>query len=84
MEKEQRGQMAQALLANDLLKETFETLEEVYIAAWKAARTQEAREDAHRYVQLLSKFKDHLASLALTGELESRRLAELKGRRFNF
>ncbi|TNE39200.1 MAG: hypothetical protein EP347_05050 [Alphaproteobacteria bacterium] len=83
MEKEQRGQMAQALLGNDLLKETFAALEEIYITAWKAARTQDAREDAHRYVHLLGKFKEHLASVALTGELESRRQAELKGRRFN-
>jgi hypothetical protein len=84
MEKQLRGQKAEALLNDGLLKEAMIALEEAYVAAWKKARTAEAREDAHRYVSLLTNFKNHLSSVVLTGALDAKRQAELQGRRFTW
>ena len=81
MEKQLRGQRAQELLRNEILLQSLKEMEEHYIEAWKKGRTIEVREDAHRYVTLLSNFKDHLSSLVLTGALDAKRIAELEGRR---
>ncbi len=84
MEKEVRGQRAQALLKDKLLIESLGALEELYTEAWRRGRTLAAREDAHRYVTLVEKFREHLTSLVLTGTLEGKRKADLEGRRFTW
>lgn len=52
-----------------------------YVAEWKKAKTIEAREDAHRYVSLIEKFKLSLNAVALSGELASQAIA-LKDKRW--
>ncbi len=79
-DKVERGQRAEILLKDPLLQATLEGLEEEYVKAWKQARTLDAREDAHRLVRLVGRFRDHLASLAFTGTLTSRQSADLEGR----
>lgn len=78
--KVERGQRAEILLKDPLLRQTLEGLEDEYVKAWKQARTLDAREDAHRLIHLIERFRDHLASLAFTGTLTSRQSADLEGR----
>lgn len=79
-DKVERGQRAEILLKDPLLRQTLEGLEDEYVKAWKQARTLDAREDAHRLVRLIERFRDHLASLAFTGALTSRQHRDLEGR----
>lgn len=79
-DKVERGQRAEILLKDPLLRQTLNGLEAEYVKAWKQARTLDAREDAHRLVRLIDRFRDHLASLAFTGTLTSRQSADLEGR----
>lgn len=79
-DKVERGQRAEILLKDPLLRQTLAGLEEEYIKAWKLARTLDAREDAHRLIHLIERFREHLASLAFTGTLTSRQSADLEGR----
>lgn len=79
-DKVERGQRAEILLKDPLLRQTLEGLEDEYVKAWKQARTLDAREDAHRLIHLIERFRDHLASLAFTGTLTSRQSADLEGR----
>lgn len=50
-------------------------LEAEYIKQWRAATTPEAREDAHRYVTLIEKFRGVLNATALSGRLASEAIA---------
>jgi len=81
LNKEDRGHQARLLLDHHLTQEVLDGLEQSYLAAWRAAKTVEAREDCHRYVTLLGKLKADLGSIALTGdiELEEKRLREIRG-----
>lgn len=79
-DKVERGQRAEILLKDPLLRQTLAGLEDEYVKAWKQARTLDAREDAHRLVRLIERFRDHLASLAFTGTLTSRQQRDLEGR----
>ena len=80
MDKVERGQRAEILLKDPLLRDTFAELENEYVKAWKQARTLDAREDAHRLIRLLERIKDHLASMAFTGQLTNKQTADLEGR----
>lgn len=79
-DKVERGQRAEILLKDPLLRQTLKGLEEEYIKAWKQAKTLDAREDAHRLIHMIERFREHLASLAFTGALTSRQNADLEGR----
>jgi hypothetical protein len=81
MRHEERGDRARLLLEDELMAEAFSALDAHYVRAWRDARTTEAREDAHRYVTLLEKFKAHLKSLVTTGEMTKRAVKELEGRK---
>lgn len=81
MDKIQRGIAAQSLLDNELLKECFATLGDTYTQAWFDGKTAEAREDCHRYVQLIAKLKQDIQSIATTGAFEQKRLNELEGKK---
>lgn len=52
-----------------------------YVNRWKKAETVEAREDAHRYVTLIEKFKTSLNAVALSGAMASEAIA-LKDKRW--
>jgi len=81
LDKEQRAQHARTLLNDPLMEEAFSELEETYISAWRKAGTVEAREDAHRYVTLIGKVKEHLSQQLMGGEMAARDRRELEGRR---
>lgn len=74
-DKVERGQRAEILLKDPLLKQTLEGLEDEYVKAWKQARTLDAREDAHRLIHLIERFRDHLASLSVA--ISEHRTSEL-------
>jgi hypothetical protein len=79
MDEIQRGLQAQALLENQYLRDALNALDQQYHAAWRNAKTVEAREDCHRYVCLIEKLVADLQSTATTGKLKEARLKELEG-----
>ena len=81
MDKLQRGISAQALLENEIFRETMNTLDGYYTAAWRAAKTPDAREDCHRYVKLIESLIADIQSVATTGKLEQARQNEIEGKR---
>ena len=56
-----------------MFKECIGKLEAKYTEAWKASKTVEAREDAHRYMMLIEWFVHDFQSIANTGNLEKMR-----------
>jgi hypothetical protein len=79
--KVERGVLAEHLLANELLNEVLSGLDGEYHKAWRNAQTPEAREDLHRYVKVLERFVTDLKEIALTGQIEQKRLNELEGKK---
>lgn len=73
-----RGQAAEALLSNELFRETLNQLDDAYTAAWRQAKTVEAREDCYRYVKLVEKLITDIQSVSTSGQLEQARLKELE------
>ena len=80
MDKIARGIAADHLLKNELLREILNTMDEAYTAAWRAAKTVEAREDCHRYATLLTNFVADIQSVANTGAIEAERQRQLEGK----
>lgn len=78
MDKINRGLQAKALLENELFREVLNTLDEVYTAAWREAKTPEAREDLHRYVKVCERIVTDIQSIANTGVIEQARQDELE------
>jgi hypothetical protein len=78
-----RGAQAERLLSDELLAESFNTLEEKYINSWIAtdARDTDARERLFQAVHVVRKVRDHLRVVMQRGEIEAKRIAELQGRR---
>lgn len=56
------------------------SLEAVYTSVWKSGKTVEAREDAHRYVTLIEKFKADLKARLMGGQMAESRIKELEGK----
>lgn len=79
-ERAHRGEETRRLLENPILIEALSLLETRYIEAWKTAKTVEAREDAHRYVQLKKLFESDLKALVNDGQFAADRLKELEGK----
>lgn len=78
MDKINRGYQAKALLENELFREVLNTLDEVYTAAWREAKTPEAREDLFRYVKVCERIVTDIQSIANTGVIEQARQDELE------
>lgn len=76
-----RGQRAEQLLNEELLTETLDILEKVYLASLRHGKTLEDRETAHKYLEILDRFKGHLRSVVAQGSMTARQLDELEGRR---
>jgi hypothetical protein len=77
-----RGQRADALLKDELLRECFDALEREYIEAWRnsPARDTDGRERLWQAVQVIGKMHDHLVKVLNDGKLaqnELNRLTEL-------
>jgi len=74
-----RAVRAQELLDNELLIETFRTLEENYTSAWRATTIDDVagREKLFLAINSLGKERDHLASVVAHGKLARAELKEL-------
>ena len=80
---------AQELLDNDLLTETFKTLEVNYTAAWRATVIDDVagREKLFLAINIVSKVRDHLNAVVANGKLaqaELKELAQIAERRRRF
>lgn len=78
-----RGERAQRILEEQIVVDALDTLERQYIAAWRSAKTVEAREDCHRYIKVLEKFKAHFGQAMGDGAMARRELSEISGKRFS-
>lgn len=76
--KEQRAIEAQRILESEVTQEALVKLEADYLRYWRQGKTVEQREDAHRYVTILDRFRGHFRSLIMTGELEAQHRAQLQ------
>ncbi len=74
-----RAVRAQELLDNELLTETFRTLEENYTSAWRATTIDDVagREKLFLAINIVGKVRDHLASVVANGKLARAELKEL-------
>jgi len=74
-----RAVHAKALLENELLNEAFATLEESYIAAWRATRhdDQAGREKLFLAVNVIGKVKEHINTVIANGKLAQAELNKL-------
>lgn len=80
--EEQRGRDADALRANPLFVEAFDTIEREIEQAWKdsPARDEAGREKLWLMLQLLARVKRHVESVSLTGQMARKTLRERLGR----
>jgi hypothetical protein len=81
-----RAEQAQRILSDPLVVEAFATLERDCVEEWRRApaRDVEGRERLWLMLKLVEKLRQHFAGLVETGQLASRRIAELeKERRLN-
>ena len=72
---------AQALLADELLTESFKGLEEAYAAAWRSTTIDDVsgREKLFLAINVVGKVRDHLTAIVANGKLaqaELRQIAE--------
>jgi len=80
---------AQELLDNELLTETFKTLEENYASAWRSTVIDDVagREKLFLAINIVGKVHDHLNAVIANGKLaeaELRELAQITERRRRF
>ncbi|HEY7246258.1 MAG TPA: hypothetical protein VH678_20485 [Xanthobacteraceae bacterium] len=66
-----RGVRAEALLNDELLQESFATLDANYVQAWRTApvRDVEMREKLWQAVNIVGKVKEHLTKIVNDGKL---------------
>ena len=82
-----RGERAQAILEDPLVREAFAALEAECLAEWRhaPARDVEGRERLWLTLKLVERLQRHFESLVADGKLASERLAQLgRERRFPF
>ena len=84
MDKAERGHQAAMLLEHPLIKEVLSELDAEYHAAWREAKTVEAREDLYRYVKVVERISIDLQTIAQTGQLERARIQELEAGKKGF
>ncbi len=74
-----RGGRAKQLLGDELLAEAFKTLEDAYIAAWRATKPDATadREKLFIAVNMVGKVRDHLTSVASNGSIAQAELNKL-------
>lgn len=75
-----RGERAERILAEPLVKEAFEKIEAEIIEAWKnsAADDERGRENAFLLQRLLRNFREHFEQWVRTGEAAKRELLEIE------
>ena len=80
---------AQELLDNELLTETFKTLEDNYASAWRSTVIDDVagREKLFLAINIAGKVRDHLNAVVANGKLahaELKELAQIAERRRRF
>lgn len=70
---------AQELIDNELLTEAFGTLEQNYVAAWRATTVEDVsgREKLFLAINIVGKVRDHLTAAVANGKLAQAELKEL-------
>lgn len=76
-----RGKRAEQLLEDEILVESLEFLEASYLAILRHGKTLEQREEAHKYLSVLDRFKAHLKSVVVHGSMSAKQIEELEGRK---
>lgn len=76
MDKIERGLAAEHLLKNELLQQILNDLDGMYHAKWRNAVTVDGREDLFRYVKVLEQITKDIRTIAMTGKLEEKRMAD--------
>jgi len=78
LEEQDRGAKAEALLKNSVLSDSFKSLDELYLEAWKSTSIeQEAqREKIFQMYQALQTFRGHLEEMVTTGKLASSQIEQ--------
>jgi len=84
-----RAARAEALLDDELLRESFDALEQSYVAAWRATAVDDTagREKLFLAINIVGKVRGHLAGVVANGKLaraELKELAETAERRKRF
>jgi hypothetical protein len=84
-----RATRAQKLVDDELLVEAFTTLEEAYIAAWRATTIEDVsgREKLFLAINIVGKVRSHLNTVVTDGKLaaaELKQLAETAERKKRF
>lgn len=76
-----KGQHAQRLLDDEVLKGAFETLRTEYLKAWEAsqARDSDGRERLWQAVQIVGKVQSHLVSVVNSGTLAKAEIDAMNG-----
>lgn len=74
-----KGLRAQELLDNELLIESFKTLDENYTSAWRATVIDDVagREKLFLAINIVGKVRDHLNAVVANGKLAQAELKEL-------
>lgn len=70
---------AQNLLDNELLAETFASLEEAYIEAWRSTTLDQGagREKLYLAINIVHKVREHLTTIVNDGKLAASQLRDL-------
>jgi hypothetical protein len=72
----ERAAVAQQFLESEIVKEIFDTLEAIYLKAWKASEPRDVagREMVHQRLQALDKLKSDLELVAAHGRMASQQI----------
>lgn len=68
-QKSQRGKDAQAVLDNPAYQDAYAQIEARLVDTWKAARTQDEREECHQLLRVLEKVHGVLDATMRAGKL---------------
>lgn len=74
-----KAMRAQELLDNELLRDSFKSLEDGYASAWRATSIDDvaAREKLFLAINIVGKVRDHLAAVVAGGKLAQAELKEI-------
>lgn len=74
-----RASSASNLLNDELLAEAFKSLEDSYIAAWRATKIEDqtGREKLFLAINVVGKVRDHLGSIVNNGQFAQAELNDL-------
>ena len=82
-EEMERGNRAKQLIKNEIFTETFDVLHQRYIDELVSTKSDESekRERLYNAVRALQHVKDHIESVATTGEMAAQQMNDIFKRR---